>query len=169
MNDPDRTVPVLVVGVGNAYRRDDGAGLAAAARLAEAAGAPVRLHDRLADGTALLETWRGAETVILLDATRSGAPAGTIHRLTGAPEAIARLEAHTGASTHGLGIAEAIALGAVLRRLPRRLVVIGIEGSCFEHGVGLSPEVGRAVTEAVDCGLQEIVRVRAPYVPGASR
>jgi hydrogenase maturation protease len=158
-------VPVLIVGVGNAYRRDDGAGLAAAARLAEAAGAPVALHDGLGDGTALLETWRGAETVILLDATRSGAPAGTVHRLDGAPEAVARRAADPHASTHALGLADAIALGAVLRRLPRRLVIIGIEGSCFEHGVGLSPAVGRAVTAAVDAGLQEVARARSGSAP----
>lgn len=147
---------MVIIGVGNAYRRDDGAGLAAAVRLGETAGMPVVLHDGLGDGTALLEVWREAETVILLDATRSGTPAGTVHRLDALREPDTVLDARPRTSTHALGLADAIALARVLRCLPRRLVVIGIEGSCFDDGVGLSPAVERGVHEAVDIGVQEI-------------
>ena len=73
------TERVLVVGVGNRYRGDDGAGLAAAARLGEAAGAPVVLLDNSGDGTVLLDVWQHADAVIVIDAMRSGAPAGSWH------------------------------------------------------------------------------------------
>ena len=53
-------------------------------------------------------------------------------------------------STHALGVAEAIELGRALGRLPRRLLVFGIEGGSFDAGAGLSPEVERAVGQLTD-------------------
>jgi hydrogenase maturation protease len=157
--------PVLVVGVGNRYRRDDGAGLAAAARLAEAARAPVALLDEIGDGTDLLDVWRDADTVIVLDAMHSGAAPGTIRRLDagtedGAADVAAMLGGgRAGGSTHGLGVAEAVALARTLGRLPRRLVIIGIEGARFDAGLDLSPQVARGLDEAVRVGLEEVANV----------
>jgi hydrogenase maturation protease len=162
-------MPVLIVGVGNAYRRDDGAGLEAAARLGARTGAPVVLHDGAGDATALLDAWSGAATVLLLDATRSEAPAGTIRRVEDALDGRGMLPPEQRASAHALGLADAIALGALLGRLPRRLIVIGIEGACFDHGVGLSPAVGRAVDAAVEMGRHDVARARWTRVSGAAR
>jgi hydrogenase maturation protease len=53
------------------------------------------------------------------------------------------------ASTHALGLAAAIELARELGRLPRRLVVYGIEGERFELGEGLTPAVGDAVERLV--------------------
>jgi len=160
------TERVLVVGVGNRYRGDDGAGLAAAARLGEAAGAPVVLLDNSGDGTVLLDVWQHADAVIVIDAMRSGAPAGTVRRLHVLAEDSALALAPAlgaargpGGSTHGVGVAEAVALGRTLHRLPRRLVVIGIEGARFDAGVELSHEMGRALDEAVRLGLEEVADV----------
>jgi hydrogenase maturation protease len=76
----------------------------------------------------------------VIDAVRSGAPPGTIHRLDGDPPAAMRL-----GSTHAIGLAEAIELGRALDRLPAHLELYGIEGAHFETGAELSPEVARAV------------------------
>jgi hydrogenase maturation protease len=158
--------PVLVVGVGNPYRRDDGAGLAAAARVGEAAGVPVRLVDARGDGTVLLDIWQATDTVVLIDAMRSGAAAGTVRRLeagtdAGAADGAGMLSAGQalGGSTHGLGVAEAVALARTLGRLPRRLIIIGVEGARFDAGVELSPEVERALDEAVRLGMEEVANV----------
>jgi hydrogenase maturation protease len=48
------------------------------------------------------------------------------------------------ASTHSLGLAEAVELARALKRLPKRLTVYGIIARSFEPGP-LSPEVERAV------------------------
>ncbi|HET7265857.1 MAG TPA: hydrogenase maturation protease [bacterium] len=161
---PPADLRVRVVGVGNRFRGDDGAGLAAAQRLGEAANVPVTLLDAIGDGTALLEVWREVDTVIVLDAMRSGAAPGTVRRLGGAGGTPAAVAAALGAgrrtgSTHGLGVAEAIALGEALGRLPRRLVVIAIEGARFDTGGILSPEVERALDRAVGLGLEEVAHV----------
>ena len=49
------------------------------------------------------------------------------------------------ASTHHLGLADAIELARALGRLPAATVVYGIEGTRFEAGDGLTPEVAAAL------------------------
>jgi hydrogenase maturation protease len=48
-------------------------------------------------------------------------------------------------STHSLGIAEAVELARALDRLPPRLTLYGIEGTCFDQGGHPSPEAVEAV------------------------
>jgi len=130
--DPRR----VVVGIGNAARGDDAAGLIAARRLhgVEYEGDPV----------ALLDAWQGAEVAVVIDAVRSGAAPGTVHRFdasrTPLPAAL-----RSSSSTHAVGLAEAIELGRALARLPPRLIVYGIEGERFDAGAGLTPAVAAAI------------------------
>ena len=134
---------VVVVGVGNDFRGDDAAGLEVARRLRCAAPAGAVVLDCEAEHTGLLHSWEGERDVIVVDATRSGATPGTIHRLDAAAGPLpAQLFAH---STHHLNVADTVELGRALDRLPERLEVLGIEGSRFDLGAELSPEVERAV------------------------
>jgi hydrogenase maturation protease len=143
----------VLIAIGNEYRRDDGAGLAVLEAL-RAEGTPV---DRYAccdgESSRLLELWQDADLAVVLDAvhTHPGEP-GRVHEL-----ALLRDEAaHTlgaaadgrGANSHGLGLGHAVELARVLGRLPRRLVVIGIEGEDFAFGQGLSPAVRTALPVA---------------------
>jgi Ni,Fe-hydrogenase maturation factor len=57
-----------------------------------------------------------------------------------------------GAIGHALGVAETIELARALGRLPRGLVVIGIEGESFAIGSGLS----RPVRAAIDAVLEAV-------------
>ena len=63
-------------------------------------------------------------------------------------------------SSHGAGVAEAWALGTVLGRTPDRLVVLGVEGTCFEPGYGLTGAVARAVP-GVARAVHEEIRAQA--------
>ena len=89
----------------------------------------------------LLDRWEGAGEVIVVDAARSGAAPGTVHRLDGLAEPVA----HGQGSTHAFGLAETLALARALGRAPARLTVIGIEGERFGAGEELSPAVASAV------------------------
>jgi hydrogenase maturation protease len=151
------TPGVLVIGVGNAYRRDDGAGLMIARRICEASGRRAVLRESNGEGTALMEAWEEAGSVILVDAVCSGAPAGTIYRLDAHAETVA--PAWFRCSTHAFSVAEAIALARALNRLPPRLIVFAVEGERFDAGVGLSPEVERSVDGLVRRGLDELDRI----------
>ena len=55
-----------------------------------------------------------------------------------------------GGGTHAFGLAEAVELARALRRLPQRLVLVGVEAVGFDYGAPLSPEVAAAVHGAVD-------------------
>lgn len=134
----------LVIGCGNLDRGDDGAGLLVARRLREL-GLEAVEHSGAA--TDLIERWRGAGVVILVDAVVAGAAPGAIH-LWRRPEAFLATAAPRG-STHLLGLADALALAAALGRLPKKLIVYGIEASRFGVGERPSPEVAAAVEELV--------------------
>jgi hydrogenase maturation protease len=140
----------LIIGIGNADRGDDAAGLIVVRRLRddrerspERRAAPAAMIEASGEGTALIEAWRSADTVILIDAVDSGAAPGTIRRLEAHARPIPTNVRCT--STHANGVAEAIELARALGWLPRRLIVYGIEGRSFAVGAGLSPEVERAV------------------------
>jgi hydrogenase maturation protease len=137
---PDPGRRALVIGLGNAARRDDAAGLIAARRLGGL--------EHEGDPLALLDLWDGAGLAVVIDAVRSGAEPGTIHRFdAGHAPLPAPLRGST--STHAVGLGEAIELARTLGRLPARLVVYGIEGERFDAGAELTPPVSAAVDAVV--------------------
>lgn len=183
---PGRAVPlprIVVIGLGNELRGDDGAGPAVARRLAAVGGeagpalrltessespgrqraAPIRRFAvRLleGDGTELLDAWRGAELALVADALAPGGEPGTIRRFAAQagplPAGFARL------SSHSLGLAGVVELARVLGELPPRLIVYGIVGLDFTAGSGLSPAVARAVEEAGRRILEEVRNFTSP-------
>lgn len=132
---------MLIIGCGNRQRSDDGAGILVAERLRELG---IEAETRSGEAADLIEAWKGADDVIVVDAVMTGAPLGTVQAWDGRQPLISNRAA---ASTHGLGVAEAIELARVLNRLPTRLQVYGIEGGRFERGAEISPQVQRAVAE----------------------
>ena len=133
----------MIIGIGTDTGGDDAAGLLAARRLRELG---VEALDYSGEVLGLIELWEGARSVILIDAMRSGRPPGAIAVLDARQAPLARED--FAVSTHGLGLAEAIALAAALGRLPERVVIYGIEGRNFSPGDVVSPEVLAAVEEA---------------------
>jgi hydrogenase maturation protease len=143
---------MLIIGCGNRRRSDDGAGILVAERLRNL-GIPA--ETRSGEAADLIEAWRGADDVIVVDAVVTGAPVGTVQAWD-ARQPLA--SASTTASTHGFGVAGAIGLAQALECLPARLQVYGIEGRRFQLGVELSPEVQRAIE---DVALRIVARWNA--------
>jgi hydrogenase maturation protease len=142
-----------VIGIGNRLRGDDAAGVIAAERL-RAAAPTATIMELEGEPISLLECWEGEETVVLIDAVVSGSEAGTVHRID--PLAAPLPDYLSRTSTHAIGLADVIELARALDRLPRRLVVLGIEGLRFEAGEGLSPEAEAGVAQAVDLAATEL-------------
>jgi hydrogenase maturation protease len=141
-----------VIGVGNAYRGDDGVGPAVAELVrARAPELEVRLCEQ--EASRLLDAWAGAGLALVVDAVSSGAAPGTVHRFEAADEPIPA--AVFRGSTHAFGVAETVELGRALGRLPGRLVVYGVEGEVFAAREGLSPAVAAAVEPLVAELLEE--------------
>jgi hydrogenase maturation protease len=140
---------VVVIGIGNDLRGDDAAGLAVARRIAahpHPQGVRVEAHDGEAIG--LLEVWEGADAVLLVDTVRSGAPAGSIHRIDASRTAIPATLRR--ASSHTIDASEVIELARVLDRLPGTVVVYGIEGERFAAGAELSSAVSGVLDQLAD-------------------
>ena len=68
----------------------------------------------------------------------------------------------TAASSHALGIPDALRLGQALDRIPGRLLVFAVEAGTLDTGVGLSPPVADAVPDVVDAVLRELSRLSGP-------
>ncbi len=151
----DRAHP-LVIGVGNSNRHDDAVGPEVVRRVRRTLARPERAVEFDGDGTGLLDLWDGEASVLVVDAVRSGAPPGTIHRVEATPGY--RFPPSPTSSTHGLSVAEAVQLGRSIGRFPGLLVVYGVEGVDFSPGIGLSPEVERSVDRVVESIADEIAR-----------
>lgn len=146
---------VLIVGVGNELRGDDGAGIAALRALrprAEALG--VAVAEEQGEATSLLHAWDGRAAVVLVDAMRSGAPPGTLRRLDASTAPLpAGVVGAT--SSHAVALGDAIELARVLGRLPPRVVVHAVEGAIFDVGAGLSDPVRDALSALEDAVLAD--------------
>lgn len=150
---PDATVP-LVVGIGNEHRRDDGCGLAVARALRSRLGFRAEVVELSGDPTALLDLWADRDLAVAVDATRSTGPPGGIVRA--GPSEIATLPPAATDSTHGLSLVEIARLGESLGRMPRHLVVYGIEADDLSTGIGFTAAVAAAVPVVVQRIEREI-------------
>lgn len=141
-------VPLLVIGVGNEYCGDDGAGLAVVRALqARQSASCVRFLECDGNCTALLDAWQTAERVILIDAVTSGARPGTIYCVDPLIQSLPAKWIFF--STHALGIAETVALAQTLGQLPPNLLIYGIEGEQFVADRRFSPAVKRAIEKVI--------------------
>lgn len=159
---------VVVAGIGSEHRRDDGVG-PVVARLATGAcrggvpGPDASDVGPLDEPLDLLGRWDDAALAVVVDATCSGLPAGTVQEVrlaagdaattgpgrgTSPPRAGHRTPGTT--STHGIGLVGVLRLARAVGRAPREVVVVAIEGADFADGVGLTPAVAAAVPVAVE-------------------
>ena len=114
--DLDRLQKVLIVGIGNDYRGDDGIGFMIARKIREKLLIHVTAIEESGDGAVLMEAWQGYDIVILVDAISSGAKPGTIIKIDAGKKNVPAKYFHR--STHAFGVAEAIALAKTMKKLP---------------------------------------------------
>jgi hydrogenase maturation protease len=138
---------VRIIGIGSPFG-DDRLGWVAAERLRDSPAvqaAAERIDISVLDGPGneLIAQWKGADTVVVIDAVRSGAMPGTVHCLDAAEIGDdVRL-----ISSHGFGLASALALGRALGELPNRTYVCGIELDPAHSAENLSPAIRAALPQ----------------------
>lgn len=144
---------IIVIGVGNPFRRDDGVGPAVVERLRKRGLPGAVLATSLGETGDLLGLWDDMDLALVIDAMR-GSPVhpGRVHRLVVGPGMPERARA---ASSHGMDLGEAVELARELDRLPGRLVIYAVEAADVGHGAHLSP----AVRQAADRLAQEVAIV----------
>ncbi len=149
---------IRIIGIGNLFRGDDAVGLLAARRLRERLGSSAQVLEAEGDGLALLDLMEGVDQVLLIDAVRGGGRPGSTVRLDLSVES--RWGTLAPCSTHAMGLAEAIDLGRVLGRLPKGMILYGIEIESLESGAALSVPVRDGLDVVVERVYQEVERAR---------
>jgi len=145
---------VVVAGIGNELRGDDGVGPEVARRVSATTGslADGRQIEQLgpfASPLELLGNWDGAELAVVVDAVHAEAEPGAL-----IVTEIDTRAAHDdrgglgGASTHGIGLAGVLRMARALGEAPRRVVLVGVVGEDFGVGCGLSLATRSAVERA---------------------
>ncbi|MBH0177628.1 MAG: hydrogenase maturation protease [Nitrospira sp.] len=147
---------IRIIGIGNLFRGDDAVGLLAARRLRERLDSSVEVVEAEGDGLALLDLMEGADQVMLIDGVKSGGQPGTTVRLDLSKES--RWGRLVPCSTHAIGIAEAIDLARTLGRLPKQVILYGIEVDSLESGAALSESVRGGLDIVVAQVLKDIER-----------
>lgn len=146
---------VLVIGLGNLERSDDGIGVVIARRLKSATHPCMTVTESSGDLTTLLDVWRGYDEVVLVDAMHAGDTPGRV-RWFDVSESDLPESTFAGHSTHTFGLHQAIAMARALGELPGSVLVVGVQGADFASGVMLSPEVRDAVDGIVTAILVRI-------------
>jgi hydrogenase maturation protease len=147
---------MLVLGVGNAMRGDDGVGPEVATRVARLDLPGLEVASET-EPLALLDHLRQKprhDVVVVVDATAPGPHPGRVRVLEVAAQPLVRPGRPLG--SHGLGVVDAVELARSLGLLPPRLTVIGIEALSDRLGAGLSDPVGERVEEVVRLVLQAL-------------
>jgi hydrogenase maturation protease len=146
----------LVLGIGNEWASDDGAGPEVVRRAQvrwrqdgrNTAGG-VEFSILAQPDLSLLDRLPVYADLIVVDAVVSGAPPGALHYEKWDPGMLAARGVQR-ASSHGFGIRELLQMAAVMGRLPENIELWGIEIASTEPGQGLSPEVEQAVDGVVE-------------------
>jgi hydrogenase maturation protease len=136
--------PVLVLGVGNLLVGDEGAGVHVLRALEAESWPPhVRLVDGGTGGLHLLELLRGPGRVILIDATRDGAPPGTVAQF----RARVASDFPPSLGAHDIGLRDLIAAASLLGPLPAIDVITVSVDELKPMTLELSPPVAAALPE----------------------
>jgi hydrogenase maturation protease len=138
-----------VLGLGNAFRGDDGVGPAVVQELDGSAPWPGGV-DLLDGGTPGLETallLEGYGRAIIVDAAELGRRPGEWSRLELGGEGEPQGGPPGATSLHEAGLAEALVLGSTLKILPERLTIYGVQPLECGWSPGLSEPVRAAVAE----------------------
>ncbi|WP_242361560.1 hydrogenase maturation protease [Anaeromyxobacter sp. SG17] len=154
------SVPVLVLCLGNALRRDDAVALHVADALSREGAPGVTVRRSAAAGLYLLDDMEGFDRVVVVDAVRTGGhPPGTVLAFP-----LDALHAPEGPSPHAIGLPSALARAAAAGApVPSRIEVVAVEALALDEvGEGLTPAVAAAVPAAVAAVWRAVAALAAP-------
>ena len=154
---------ITILGIGNTLYTDEGLGVHALAALEEKYGTDqqVQLIDGSTDGMSLLGPVEDTDYLIVIDAINAGKEGGHIIELHGDD-----IPAYYGIkmSIHQLGFQEVLLASKLRERYPKNIVMIGMQPTSLELGIGLSetneaqlPQLLKMVEQQVNNWKNEIV------------
>ena len=144
-----------IIAVGNSFYGDDGVGAAVLERIRQDDLFPgAELIDIHTDALALLDHLERDELNVVVDAAEMGLEPGTA---VGFRPSEVRLKVKSDhLSMHGFGLAEAFDLAAQLDRMPREVLIVGVEPERVRINQGLSTVVAAAVPRVISIIQAEV-------------
>jgi len=154
---------ITILGIGNTLYTDEGLGVHALAALQEKYGMDqqVELVDGSTDGMSLLGPVEDTDYLIVIDAINAGKDGGHIIELHGND-----IPAYYGIkmSIHQLGFQEVLLASKLRERYPKNIVMLGMQPTSLELGIGLSetneaqlPELIKLVEQQVNKWKNEMI------------
>jgi len=149
---------VLVLGLGNPLRGDDGIGPRVVEELTRR-GLPegVTALDGGTAGLDLLQTLEGWERVVVVDAADVGREPGQFVRFR--PDQVRLAQAADRFSLHYAGLSEVLALADALGRTLPEMVIFAVQPAEIGWGEGLSQAVEAALPALADAVFDEIAGI----------
>jgi hydrogenase maturation protease len=146
---------ILVLGLGNPLRGDDGVGPRVVEELTRR-GLPegVTALDGGTGGLDLLHVLEGWQRVVVIDAATVGREPGQFVRFT--PAQARLVGADDRFSLHHAGLSEVLMLASALGRTLPEMVIFGVQPADVGWGDGLSPAVETALPALAKAVLEEI-------------
>jgi len=139
---------VKIIAVGNAFYGDDGIGAAVLEHLRKERRWPdADLIDVGTDALAMLDHLDPNGWNVVVDAGRMGLAPGTVAAF--GPDEVQLRIVSDHLSLHGFGLAEVFTIARNLGRLPRQLLIVGIEPAEVTIDRGLSPAVAAAIPRVI--------------------
>jgi len=156
---------VMVLGIGNMLMCDEGIGIRVVQEIDSRFRFPdnVEIMDGGTSGMELLDPMMNRDHLIVVDAVRSGDPAGTLIRLE--DEEVPALF-QTRLSPHQLGLSDVLATLKLAGGFPLHIVLLGCEPKSLETQMGLTPEVEAQVEPLIEMVLAELALIGVKPLSG---
>ena len=146
---------VLVLGIGNILLKDEGIGVHAIQEFEKRYQIPddVTVVDGGTAGMELIQYIAGKDTLIIVDALKTGADVGTLIRLSGdeVPQFF-----RTKISPHQLGLSDMLAAMKLTDETPETVVLIGVIPKDLGTGLDLSDEIAGKIDPLVQMVVTEL-------------
>ena len=152
---PDAAPEVVVLGLGNLLRRDEGLGVCALERLDRRYAPPpgVRFVDGGVLGLELLAYVERTRRLLVLDATLTGGQPGDLLRLEDD-----QAPAYFGmrSSSHEIGLPDLLAVARLQGHSPESVVILGMQPEIIELGWDLSAAVSSHLDDLVAAAVEQL-------------
>ena len=145
---------VKIIGMGNEDRQDDGIGIVIAQRMKAIVPPGVTVKIARREALELLDFWKNANKVMVIDAVNGGGMVGKVYRFSVDKEPLPC--EFSNYSTHSFSLDQVIELAKNLDQLPPELIIFGIQGKNFQVGRGISKELERNIERVVSLISDEV-------------
>lgn len=143
----------VILGVGNILREDEGVGVHIIRKLEKS---ETEIVDGGTLGIDLIPYVENVDKLIIIDALKDGGKPGTIYRLKikDTPSHISPFTSHL--SLHQIDLIDTLKIMEIQNKLPKEIIIIGIEPKKLGWGEELSGEVRGKIPEIINLIHKEI-------------